>query len=163
MVAQAVGAIMSGQADTVVVFRSRNGRSGNRFGLSSDLARATGGGESMIEFYGPYGLLSPGQFFALRAAVAYVAERVQFGRKFVSFPAIKHRCADVAIAVDDARSAAIHAVSAVQEGGDALRSARGGSVRTGLPGGCQGERPSAWRGRFHVGTLRPLVFSACDQ
>ncbi len=57
------------------------------------------------------------------AAVAYVAERVQFGRKIVSFPAIKHRCADMAIAADDARSAAIHAVSAVQEGGDALRPA----------------------------------------
>lgn len=37
--------------------------------------------------------------------------------------AIKHRCADMAIAADDARSAAIHAVSAVQEGGDALRPA----------------------------------------
>ncbi|WP_016694142.1 thiolase C-terminal domain-containing protein [Rhodococcus rhodochrous] len=65
MVAQAVGAIMSGQARTVVVFRSLNGRSGNRFGLSSELARATGGGETMTEFFGPYGLLAPGQFFAL--------------------------------------------------------------------------------------------------
>ncbi|MGW0017310.1 thiolase C-terminal domain-containing protein [Rhodococcus sp. NPDC003382] len=65
MVAQAVGAVMSGQAETVVVFRSLNGRSGTRFGLSSELARTTGGGESMTEFYGPYGLLSPGQFFAL--------------------------------------------------------------------------------------------------
>ncbi|MGX7732690.1 thiolase C-terminal domain-containing protein [Rhodococcus sp. 2H158] len=67
MVAQAVGAIMSGQASTVVVFRSLNGRSGNRFGLSSELATSTGGGESMTEFFGPYGLLSPGQFFALLA------------------------------------------------------------------------------------------------
>ncbi|WP_420750826.1 thiolase C-terminal domain-containing protein [Rhodococcus sp. O3] len=65
MVAQAVGAVVSGQAETVVVFRSLNGRSGTRFGLSSELARTTGGGESMTEFYGPYGLLSPGQFFAL--------------------------------------------------------------------------------------------------
>ncbi|NGP08691.1 lipid-transfer protein [Rhodococcus sp. 14C212] len=67
MVAQAVGAIMSGQASTVVVFRSLNGRSGNRFGLSSEPATTTGGGESMTEFFGPYGLLSPGQFFALLA------------------------------------------------------------------------------------------------
>lgn len=65
MVAQAVGAILSGQAHTVVVFRSLNGRSGNRFGLSSELARSIGGGESMTEFFGPYGLLAPGQFFAL--------------------------------------------------------------------------------------------------
>lgn len=65
MVAQAVGAIRSGQASTVVVFRSLNGRSGNRFGLSSELAATIGGGETMTEFFGPYGLLSPGQFFAL--------------------------------------------------------------------------------------------------
>jgi acetyl-CoA acetyltransferase len=67
MVAQAVGAVMSGQASTVVVFRSLNGRSGNRFGLSSELAKTTGGGETMTEFFAPYGLLSPGQFFALLA------------------------------------------------------------------------------------------------
>ena len=65
MVAQAVGAIMSGQATTVVVFRSLNGRSGNRFGLSSQLQANIGGGETFTEFFGPYGLLSPGQFFAL--------------------------------------------------------------------------------------------------
>ena len=67
MVAQAVAAIMSGQADTVVVFRSLNGRSGNRFGLSADLDPVIGGAESFTEFYGPYGLLSPGMFFALIA------------------------------------------------------------------------------------------------
>ncbi|MFC9555210.1 lipid-transfer protein [Rhodococcus sp. NPDC056960] len=67
MVAQAVGAVMSGQASTVVVFRSLNGRSGNRFGLSSQLAKTTGGAETMTEFFAPYGLLSPGQFFALLA------------------------------------------------------------------------------------------------
>src|SRR6476620_5505879 len=51
MVAQAVGAVMSGQAETVVVFRSLNGRSGNRFGLSSQLAKTTGGAETMTEFF----------------------------------------------------------------------------------------------------------------
>ena len=67
MVAQAVAAIMSGQADTVVVFRSLNGRSGNRFGLSAELDPVIGGAESFTEFFGPYGLLSPGMFFALIA------------------------------------------------------------------------------------------------
>lgn len=67
MVAQAVGAIVSGQASTVVVFRSLNGRSGNRFGLSAEAESTIGGGETFTEFFGPYGLLSPGQFFALIA------------------------------------------------------------------------------------------------
>ncbi|MGW0017301.1 acyl-CoA dehydrogenase family protein [Rhodococcus sp. NPDC003382] len=58
---------------------------------------------------------------ALRIAVAYVAERVQFGREIGSFQAIKHRCADLAIAVDEARSAVAHAVWALHEGDDALR------------------------------------------
>lgn len=65
MVAQAVGAIASGQADTVVVFRSLNGRSGTRFGLSAEVQRTVGGQESFLEFFAPYGLLAPGQFFAL--------------------------------------------------------------------------------------------------
>jgi len=50
-----------------VVFRSLNGRSGNRFGLSAELDPVIGGAESFTEFYGPYGLLSPGMFFALIA------------------------------------------------------------------------------------------------
>jgi len=67
MVAQAVAAIMSGQATTVVVFRSLNGRSGRRFGLSPVTTPEVGGQESMEEFFGPYGLLSSGQYFALVA------------------------------------------------------------------------------------------------
>ncbi len=97
------------------------------------------------------------------AAVAYVAERVQFGRKIVSFPAIKHRCADMAIAADDARSAAIHAVSAVQEGGDALRPAAAVvSGRAFLEGAREnvhlhGGIGFTWEHSAH------LYFSACDQ
>ncbi|MBY8857117.1 lipid-transfer protein [Nocardia sp. CA2R105] len=67
MVAQAAAAVLSGQANTVVVFRSLNGRSGNRFGLSAELERSVGGAEAMTEFFAPYGLLAPGQFFALLA------------------------------------------------------------------------------------------------
>ncbi|WP_138996650.1 thiolase C-terminal domain-containing protein [Rhodococcus zopfii] len=67
MVAQAVAAIMSGQATTVVVFRSLNGRSGRRFGLSPVATDEVGGNETFEEFFGPYGLLSSGQYFALMA------------------------------------------------------------------------------------------------
>jgi acetyl-CoA acetyltransferase len=67
MVGQAVGAILSGQATTVLVFRSLNGRSGRRYGQSAATDRRVGGGGSYDEFFLPYGLLTPGQIFALIA------------------------------------------------------------------------------------------------
>lgn len=48
-------------------------------------------------------------------AVAYAGTRVQFGRVIGSFQAIKHRCAELAVEVDECRSAVAHAVWAVQE------------------------------------------------
>ena len=68
-VAQAVGAICSGQATAVLVFRSLNGRSGRRYGSApADADRARVGGQgSYDEFFLPYGLLTPGQIFALMA------------------------------------------------------------------------------------------------
>jgi acetyl-CoA acetyltransferase len=67
MVGQAVGAILSGQATTVLVFRELNGRSGRRFGLSGEAEAKVGGAGSFDEFFAPYGLLTPGQIFALMA------------------------------------------------------------------------------------------------
>jgi acetyl-CoA acetyltransferase len=67
MVGQAVGAILSGQASTVLVFRELNGRSGRRYGQSSAQQRLTGGGGTYDELYQPYGLLTAGQVFALMA------------------------------------------------------------------------------------------------
>jgi acetyl-CoA acetyltransferase len=67
MVGQAVGAILSGQASAVLVYRELNGRSGQRYGLSSASAPQIGGAGSYDEFYQPYGLLTPGQAFALFA------------------------------------------------------------------------------------------------
>jgi len=45
----------------------------------------------------------------LDMAVDYAKNRIQFGRAIGSFQAVKHRCADMLVAVEGARSAAIHA------------------------------------------------------
>ena len=58
----------------------------------------------------------------MELAVAYAKTRVQFGRTIGSFQAVKHRCAEMAVDVEAARSAAYHAVAtaAHQPGGNAL-------------------------------------------
>jgi acetyl-CoA acetyltransferase len=68
-VAQAAGAILSGQATTVLVFRALNGRSGRRYGAAAPEASAArvGGGGTYDEFFTPYGMVTPGQIFALMA------------------------------------------------------------------------------------------------
>ena len=45
----------------------------------------------------------------LDMSVEYAKVRVQFGRKIGSFQAIKHKCADMLVAVESARSTAYHA------------------------------------------------------
>ena len=73
MIAQAVGAICSGQATAVLAFRALNGRSGARFGRAgggggrSGRPRPAGGGGSYDEFFAPYGLVAPGHVFSLIA------------------------------------------------------------------------------------------------
>jgi acetyl-CoA acetyltransferase len=72
MVGQAVAAIMSGQARNVLVYRALNGRSGLRFGKGTAIqqsggARYVGGGGTLDEFFLPYGLMAPGQLFAMYA------------------------------------------------------------------------------------------------
>jgi len=52
---------------------------------------------------------------ALDRAVAYAKERVQFGRPIGSFQAIKHKCVDMMMAVENARSLAYYAAWAVSE------------------------------------------------
>ncbi|WP_406446297.1 acyl-CoA/acyl-ACP dehydrogenase [Streptomyces sp. NBC_00631] len=54
----------------------------------------------------------------LDAAVAYAKVRVQFGRPIGSFQAVKHKCADMLVKVEAARSAVYHALS-VAAGGPA--------------------------------------------
>ena len=51
----------------------------------------------------------------LDATVAYAKERLQFGRAIGSFQAVKHRCADMLVALEHARSTAYHAAWAVAD------------------------------------------------
>jgi alkylation response protein AidB-like acyl-CoA dehydrogenase/NAD(P)-dependent dehydrogenase (short-subunit alcohol dehydrogenase family) len=51
----------------------------------------------------------------LDLAVAYAKEREQFGRPIGSFQAIKHKCADMMVKVETARSAAYYAACAAAE------------------------------------------------
>ena len=66
-VAQAMAAVIAGLATNVLVYRSLNGRSGRRFGLSSVTSARVGGNGTYDEFFLPYGLLTPGQIFGLIA------------------------------------------------------------------------------------------------
>jgi alkylation response protein AidB-like acyl-CoA dehydrogenase len=56
----------------------------------------------------------------LDMAVEYAKVRVQFGRPIGSFQAIKHKCADMLVAVESARSAAYYAAWAASVGDEEL-------------------------------------------
>jgi alkylation response protein AidB-like acyl-CoA dehydrogenase len=57
----------------------------------------------------------------LEMSVQYAKDRVQFGRPIGSFQAIKHKCADMLVAVESAKSAAYYAGWAVASGDDEQR------------------------------------------
>ena len=69
MMGLAMGAVLSGQAKTVLAFRSLNGRSEARLGagVPGMGGQTVGGFGTYDEFYLPYGLISAGQTFALMA------------------------------------------------------------------------------------------------
>jgi alkylation response protein AidB-like acyl-CoA dehydrogenase len=54
----------------------------------------------------------------LDVTVEHVRTRLQFGQPVGAFQAVKHRCANMLIEVEQARSAAYHAVWALQDGDD---------------------------------------------
>jgi alkylation response protein AidB-like acyl-CoA dehydrogenase len=56
----------------------------------------------------------------LDLAVAYAKEREQFGRPIGSFQAIQHKCADMMVAVESARSASYYAACVADDGGPEL-------------------------------------------
>ena len=92
MIGQAVAAIVSGQATNVLVFRSLNGRSGARYGRSPASETAAGrahpGGDAVDDFFAPYGLLVPGQVYAM-VAQRHMAE---FGTTHEQLGAIAVTC-----------------------------------------------------------------------
>ena len=68
MVGQAAAAVMAGLANTVVVFRSLNGRSGTRFGTRrGGRNRPVGGNGTFTEYSVPHGLVAPGQAYSIIA------------------------------------------------------------------------------------------------
>ncbi|MFR9804136.1 thiolase C-terminal domain-containing protein [Pseudonocardia sp. RS010] len=67
MVGQAVAAVLSGQATTVLVYRSLNGRSGRRWGRGRKARTTVGGDGALDEFFTPHGLTTPGQLWAMMA------------------------------------------------------------------------------------------------
>jgi alkylation response protein AidB-like acyl-CoA dehydrogenase len=56
----------------------------------------------------------------LEMTVDYAKARVQFGRPIASFQAIKHKCADMLLALELARSSAYYAAEAAAEDSDEL-------------------------------------------
>ena len=56
----------------------------------------------------------------LDLTVEYAKIRTQFGRKIGSFQAVKHRCADMMVAIESARSAVYHAAAAAADSPDEL-------------------------------------------
>lgn len=54
----------------------------------------------------------------LDRTVGYAQERIQFGRPIGSFQAVKHRLADMMVAIEQARSAVYWATCAIDEGSD---------------------------------------------
>lgn len=54
----------------------------------------------------------------LDVTVEHARTRLQFGQPIGAFQAVKHRCADMLVAVEQARTAAYHAVWALEDGSD---------------------------------------------
>jgi alkylation response protein AidB-like acyl-CoA dehydrogenase len=63
-----------------------------------------------------------GAQFVLDMAVQYAKDRIQFGRPIGSFQAIKHKCADMLLEVESAKSAAYYAAWCASEMNDELPS-----------------------------------------
>jgi acetyl-CoA acetyltransferase len=88
MIAQACAAIIAGLATRVLVFRSLNGRSGARYGQGRHADLPVGGNGSYDEYFLPYGLLAPGQMFALIAR----RHMLEFGTQPEQLGAIAMAC-----------------------------------------------------------------------
>ena len=89
MVGTAAAAVLSGQAENVLVYRSLNGRSEARFGAAiTPRATKAGGQGNYDEFFTPYGLLTAPQSFALHAQ----RHVIEYGTKPEHFAAVALSC-----------------------------------------------------------------------
>ena len=86
MVGHAVAAILSGQANAVLVYRSLNGRSATRLGQGSR-STVVGGHRTYDEYFVPYGLVTPGQLYAMIAR-----------RHMIEFGTTREQLAQIALA-----------------------------------------------------------------
>ncbi|MNE73459.1 Acyl-CoA dehydrogenase, short-chain specific [compost metagenome] len=78
--------------------------------------------------------------------MAYIAERRQFGRPIASFQAIKHRCADMMLQLECARSAVWYAACVAR---DCLAEDGDPSVRAELLAAAATAKAHASEGFFH--------------
>ena len=100
--------------------------------------------------------------WCVETAAEHARTRVQFGRPIGQFQAVKHRVAEMLVALETARAAVWDAARAFDddptEPGSRwpLGAARGARARGGVPV-REGLRPGARRHRLHVGARRPPV------
>ncbi|WP_319435667.1 acyl-CoA dehydrogenase family protein [Mycobacterium sp. RTGN5] len=91
-------------------------------GVRADLIGTEGGAEPGLQRTSDLAILAlsaeqvGGAQRCLDMAVDYAKQRVQFGRPIGSFQAVKHRCADMLVRVESARSAALHAAQVATAG-----------------------------------------------
>ena len=100
---------------------------------------------------------------ALDMTVAYVKERKQFGVPVGAFQAVAHRCAQMLLHTEGARSAAYFAAWAADAAPERLAGGRRPRPRGGRRGRARGHRlgdPGARRHRLHVGGRRALALQA---
>jgi acetyl-CoA acetyltransferase len=92
VIGHGASAILAGQARYVVCYRALNGSSGHRYGnhMGRTPAPVVGGGASFEEYYQPYGLVSPAQFFAIVARRHFI----EYGTTNDALGAIAVACRD---------------------------------------------------------------------
>ena len=86
----------------------------------SDLLGDVASGQSAARLFDVFSMVSALQMIGiarkvLDISVVYSTQRIQFDKPIGSFQAIKHKCADMAVAIDSGQSAAYFAAWAVAE------------------------------------------------
>ena len=86
----------------------------------SDLLGDVASGQSAARLFDVFSMVSALQMIGiarkvLDISVVYATQRIQFDKPIGSFQAIKHKCADMAVAIDSGQSAAYFAAWAVAE------------------------------------------------